>query len=96
MNALTRQAPPRKQAGQGLGPRAVNGALMDVRTAAAFLGTTEKTLRGMIDRQLVPFRRFNSRVVFLRSELDSFLVGLPGCSLDQARANAQLRQGIEG
>ena len=92
MASEPRKTPPRKQAGQGLGPRTINGAVLDVRSAAAFLGTTEKTLRGMIDRQLVPFRRLNSRVVLLRSELDSFLIDLPGCTLDDARNNLESRR----
>ena len=92
MASEPRKTPPRKQVGQGLGPRTINGAVLDVRSAAEFLGTTEKTLRGMIDRQLVPFRRLNSRVVLLRSELDSFLIDLPGCTLDDARNNLESRR----
>ena len=70
----------------------MDGLILDVRTGATLLGTTEKTLRGMIDRQLVPFRRLNSRVVLLRSELNSFLVGLPGTTLDDAKNNLELRR----
>lgn len=83
---------PRKQHGQGCRPHAYNGIVLDVRGAAAFIGTTEKTLRGMIDRQRIPFRRLNSRIVLLRSELESFLSGLPGCTLDEARANQEARR----
>jgi len=85
--------PPKKQHGQGAGPRTLNGAALDVRGAAALVGTTEKTLRGMIDRRLVPFRRLNSRIILLRSELESFLVGLPGCTPDEARGNREARHG---
>lgn len=92
MPTSTRQTPPKKQPGQGLGLRTFNGAALDVRAGAAFLGTTEKTLRGMIDRRLIPFRRLNSRIIFLRSELESFLVGLPGCTPDQTRANHEARR----
>lgn len=92
MSLAIRQHPPKKRPGQGLGPRTINGAVLNVRSAAAFLGTTEKTLRGMIDRQLVPFRRLNSRVVLLRCELEMFLVGLPGCTLDDARSNLESRR----
>lgn len=83
---------PRKQPGQGLGPRTINGVALDVREASAFLGTTEKALRGMIDRQLVPYRRLNSRIILLRSELEKFLLGLPGCTLDEVRANQEARR----
>jgi len=84
--------PPKKQPGQGKRLHTIKGAALDVREAAAFLGTTEKTLRGMIDRQLVPFRRLNSRIILLRTELESFLAGLPGCTPDEARANQEARQ----
>jgi len=87
-----KKPPPKKQQGQGLGPRTLNGAALDVRGAAAFLGTTEKTLRGMIGRQLVPFRRWNSRIIILRSELERFLADLPGCTPEQARANQEARR----
>jgi hypothetical protein len=86
-----RKLPPKKQLGQGVGPRTINGAVLDVRGAAAFLGTTEKTLRGLIDRRLVPFRRLNSRVILVRSELETLLVGLPGCTLDEAKTNMEMR-----
>jgi hypothetical protein len=91
MNAAPRKTP-RKQVGQGTGPRAFNGLALDVRSAAAFLGTSEKTLRGLIARQLVPFRRLNSRIVLLRSELESFLLGLPGVTLDEAQNNMEQRR----
>lgn len=84
--------PPRKKPGQGCGPRRIDGLALDVRGAAVFLGTTEKTLRGMVARRLIPFRRLNSRIVFLRSELENFLVSLPGCQPTEAKANQEARQ----
>ena len=95
MEVTTRKNPPRKQLGQGLGPRRIDGLALDVRTAAAILGTTEKTLRAMIERKLIPHRRLNSRIILLRNELESFLVGLPGCTTDEARSNVRQRQGGE-
>jgi hypothetical protein len=86
------RTPPKKKEGMGTGPRRLNGAVLGVREAAAFLGTTEKTLRGLIARQLVPFHRLSSRIILLRSELASFLAGLPGCTPDEARANQAVRQ----
>lgn len=93
MDAQATKTPPRKQRGQGIGPRTINGAALDVRGAAVFLGTTEKTLRGMIARQLVPYRRLNSRIIFLRSEIERFIVDLPGVTLDDARKNLEERCG---
>jgi hypothetical protein len=74
-----------------MGLRTINGAALDVRGAAVFLGTTEKALRGMIARQLVPYRRLNSRIVLVRSDLEQFLDGLPGVTLDEARTNREAR-----
>jgi len=84
--------PPRKQNGQGVGPRRIDGAALDVRTAAAFCGWSEKQMRGYIERHLVPFRRLGSRIVVLRSELETFLVGLPGCTPAEAKANQEARR----
>ncbi|THJ23576.1 MAG: helix-turn-helix domain-containing protein [Nitrospira sp. CG24E] len=90
MQIQTRQTP-RKQKGQGLGPRTVNGALLDVHGAAVFLGTTEKTLRGQVARRLIPFRRCGGRIYFVRSELEGWLAALPGCTLDEAKQNGAQR-----
>ncbi|MEK6801909.1 MAG: helix-turn-helix domain-containing protein [Nitrospirota bacterium] len=81
--------PPRKQAGQGLGPRRIDGSALDVRAAAAFLGISEKAMRARVTRRLVPFRRLGERgrIVFLRAELEAFLSALDGCPLDEALAN---------
>lgn len=85
--------PPRKRPGQGLGPRTVNGAMMDVRTATVFLGGTEKQLRGMVARRLIPWRRLGGRILFLRSELENWLLSLEGVTLDEARENLKMRRG---
>lgn len=74
------------------GPRSFNGVALDVRGAAAFLGTTDKTVRAMVERKLLPYRRLNSRIILLRTELEGFLVDLPGCTPDEARANHEARQ----
>ena len=74
--------PPKKHRGC-LGTRTINGALLDVREAAAFLGVTEKTLRARVARHQVPFRVWGGRVVFVRTELDEFLDQLPGCLLNK-------------
>lgn len=91
MDLATRKTPPRKQPGQGVGPRVINGLALDVRTAAVFVGITEKSLRGMISRRLVPFKKLNGRIVLMRAELSAWLQGLDGCSLDEARANQEAR-----
>ena len=90
MNASTRQ-PPRKQPGQGLGPRRVNGLALDVREGAAFVGISEKAMRGKVERRLIPFRRMSGRIIFIRSELEAWLDSLEGCLLDEALANVKER-----
>jgi excisionase family DNA binding protein len=78
---------------RGAGQRRLNGALLDVRHAAQFLGVTEKTLRARVARRVVPFRRFGGRVVFLKTELESFLSCLDGCTRDEALGNMYQRLG---
>lgn len=91
--AETKRKPPRKKPGWGTGPRKIDGIKLDVRTAATFLGITEKTLRGQVARRLVPFRRQNARIIFIRRELEEFHVALPGCTLTEALQNVHARQG---
>ena len=79
--------PPLKKPGQGRGPRALNGELMDVAAVATFLGCNQKVIRARIGRGLLPHRKWGGRVVILRSELIQFMQALDGTPLDQALAN---------
>ena len=68
--------------------------ILYVSEAAIFCGCSEKSLRRRVERQLVPFRRWNGRICFLRSELEEFFTTtLPGVSLAEAKANLALRTG---
>ena len=91
-----RSLPPIKQSGHKTGARRFNGELMDVRTAAALIGTTEKLIRARVERRLVPFRRLGGRIVFLREELTAYQQRLPGCGLDEALKNLEQRTGASG
>ena len=91
--SLSQRRPPRKQSGQGCGPRRIDGAALDVRGASAFYGGTEKQTRGLVDRRLIPFKRLGGRIVFLRAELETWLSGLDGCSIEEARTNLEARRG---
>lgn len=93
MSLTSRTRPPKKQIGQGLGPRRIDGVVLDVRCGSLFLGWSEKRTRGMIERRLIPFRRVGGRIVFLRSDLEHWLQTLDGCSLEEARNNMLIRQG---
>jgi len=88
--------PPTKRAGQGLGPRTINGAVMDIANGAAFLGVSKKTMRARVARATVPFRRLGGRIVFLKTELEEFLQALDGVNLKEALSNLRLRAGGSG
>ena len=68
--------------------RTVNGALLDVRQAASFLGMSERSLRWHSDHKLIPFRRLGRRILFKREELEAFFDRLPGVSLAEAKKTA--------
>ncbi len=87
-----RKLPPNKQLGQGVGPRTLNGSLLDVRCGSLFLGWSEKRTRGLIERKLIPFKRLGGRIIFIKAELELWLSSLDGCSLDEARANLEARR----
>ena len=73
--------------------RPFNGQLMDVRSAAALLGCSEKAIRARVSRHLLPYRKLSGRVVFLRSELEAYIATLPGVSVEEAQANVAMRSG---
>lgn len=74
-------------------PRRIDGLLLDVASAAALLGMTDRALRARVARRVVPFRKLGGRVLFRRDELIEFFRRLDGCNLDQALANIQARKG---
>ena len=92
MEVATRKPPPRKQFGQGRGPRRIDGALLDVRGGSIFFGWSEKKTRGMVQRRLVPFHKLGGRIMFLRAELEAWLPTVEGCSLAEATANMEARR----
>jgi excisionase family DNA binding protein len=72
--------------------RAISGLLLGVSEAAALLGNSERSLRALVARGLVPFRRLGSRVVFRRVELEKFFETLDGVTLADVRANLKARR----
>jgi predicted DNA-binding transcriptional regulator AlpA len=83
---------PKRQPGQGKGPRELAGALLDVRGVAELLGVTEKAIRCRAAQRLLPCRRWGGRVVFLRSEIEAFFAALPGVSIEEARQEQATRR----
>ena len=74
--------------------RRFNGQLLDIETASALLGCSQKTLRARVARCTIPFRRLGERIVFLRTELETFLSELPGVTVDEARENLAARNAV--
>lgn len=70
----------------------VNGALLDVKSAAEFLGRNERWLRRLLERGVVHHRRINRNVFFKRRELEQFVVDLEGVSVRQARFNSNKKK----
>lgn len=76
--------------------RTVNGALMDLKSAAEFLGGSERWLRRLLETGSVPHRKLNRNIYFLRSELEAFVEDLEGVTLRQARYNAKRKKTAPG
>ncbi len=87
--------PPKKQAGDATGRRALNGMTKDVATMAEWLGTNEGKVRSAVGRGLLPYRRWGGRLVFLEDEVQEFLRKLPGVSVEEALTNVAQRRGGE-
>lgn len=65
-------------------------AAFDLKTAAAVLGLTEKALRRHVDRRRIPFRRLGRKIIFLTTELQSWLASLPGMSIEEIKSIHEL------
>ena len=74
----------------------VNGALLDLKTAAAYLGGNERWLRRLLERGLVPCKRIGRNLYFKREWLDEFIDDLPGITPRQARFNAKKKTAAAG
>jgi len=75
-----------------LAPAVGDVGLLTVRDAAALLGVSERTIRARIARRTIPFRRWGSRVLFVRAELSEFIRTLEGCEVGEATENITKRQ----
>lgn len=64
-----------------------------IRQQAELLGKTERSLRGLVARRMIPFRKLGSRVVFIASEIDAWLAAMPGVTLSEAEENMAVRRG---
>ena len=66
--------------------------VMDIRSVAQLLGTSEKVVRARISRRVLPFRRLGGRIVFMKDDLTAFINHLPGIGVDEALANERKRR----
>ena len=90
MNASTEERPaPRTKRSR----RTIDGALLDARSCAYFLGTSERAVRALAGKRIIPHRRLAGRVIFIRSEIESWLTKLPGVQPDEVEQNLALRRG---
>lgn len=62
--------------------------------AAEMLDTTPKALYQLVARRTIPFRKLGGRVIFLKDELEKFLINLPGVPLEEARENLAVRNPV--
>ncbi len=76
--------------------RVVDGALLDLRTAAAYLGGNERWLRRLLERGIVPCRRIGRNVFFKKSELEEFIDDLPGITPRQAPLQCEKKSSCDG
>jgi len=74
-------------------PRSFTGAALDVHACASLLGTSTRSIRGLVAKKVIPFRKLGSRIIFLRSEIESWVANLPGCSVEEAQENIQRWEG---
>ena len=64
---------------------AMTDRLLTVDEAAAMLGRTTRALYRLVERRKIPFRKDGRRLLFMASELRTFIEGLPGLSLEDLR-----------
>jgi excisionase family DNA binding protein len=70
----------------------VSNAILSVRQAAEFFGTTEKAIRRRIEGGKLPYRKMGTKVVFIKSDLERFVERLPGLSPRDAEANLRAKE----
>lgn len=59
--------------------------LLSVDEAAEMLGRTTHAIYRLVERRRLPFRKSGRRLMFVESELKTFIEALPGLSLEDLR-----------
>jgi hypothetical protein len=92
-----RKPPPRKLEGQARGARRIAGELIwDVPGLGARLGLPAKAVYNRAARGEIPHRRLSGRLVFIKVEIERWIAGLPGVSVEEAVANVTARREAAG
>ena len=63
--------------------------IMTIDQVASLLGRTPAAVRNLTYRRKIPYRKPAGRLIFLRSEVESWISNAPGLSLEQIRAEAE-------
>ena len=87
-----KKQPPKKQKGQAIGQRKINGEILDVAAVADWLGVPQGMIRARVARQQIPYRKWGGRILFRRSEVIRYLEALEGVSVEEALANENARR----
>ena len=88
-----KKQPPKKQKGQAIGQRKINGEILDVAAVADWLGVPQGMIRARVARQQIPYRKWGGRVIFIRREVTQYLEELDGVSVEEALENERARRG---
>ena len=70
-----------------------NSLALDVNGCAKAIDRTPSAVRHLVERGLIPHRKWNGKIIFLRTEVEAFLKKLPGCTLDEVQRNIEARNG---
>jgi len=62
--------------------------MVGFQEAARVSGRTVRALRHLVARRQIPHRKIAGRILFVRCELEAWLVGAPGLSLEQFKEEA--------
>ena len=71
----------------------IGAQVLDISSAAELLGMTPKGIRKRVERRMIPFKKWGSRICFVRAELESFIASLPGCTVEEAQNNEEAKRG---
>jgi len=63
---------------------------LDIGSAAAVLGLTERAVRARVARRQLPFRKLGDRILIPRAELEQYMRALEGVTAAEAIKNVSV------